>query len=119
VAHSTFADANNRRSSFSEPAFGVMYRRCQPLALKHKFKFKNKLYSLDAPIVSLCLSLFPWATLHHTKARLKLHTLLEHDGYLQAFVAVSPASEELDIKKVGFLHLHKGPIVVEGLGYTD
>jgi putative transposase len=36
-----------------------MYRRCQPLAPKHKFKFKNKLFSLDATVVSLCLALFP------------------------------------------------------------
>ena len=75
VARSTFADANNRRpASFFEALFGVMYRRCQPLAPKHKFKFKNKLYSLDATVVSLCLSLFPWAAFRRTKAGLKLHT---------------------------------------------
>jgi hypothetical protein len=119
VARSTFADANNRRpASFFEALFGVMYRRCQPLAPKHKFKFKNKLYSLDATVVSLCLSLFPWASFRRTKAGLKLHTLLDHDGYLPAFVAVSPAREP-DIKKARSLRLPKGSIVVEDLGYTD
>jgi hypothetical protein len=49
VARSTFADANNHRpASFFEALFGLMYRRCQPLAPKHKFRFKNKLFSLDA-----------------------------------------------------------------------
>ena len=119
VARSTFADANNRRpASFFEALFGVMYRRCQPLATKHKFKFKNKLYSMDATVVSLCLSLFPWASFRRTKAGLKLHTLLDHDGYLPAFVAVSPAREP-DIKKARSLRLPKGSIVVEDLGYTD
>jgi putative transposase len=119
VARSTFADANNRRpASFFEALFGVMYRRCQPLAPKHKFKFKNKLYSLDSTVVSLCLSLFPWASFRRTKAGLKLHTLLDHDGYLPAFVAVSPAREP-DIKKARSLRLPKGSIVVEDLGYTD
>jgi len=119
VARSTFADANNRRpASFFEGLFGLMYQRCQPLAPKHKFKFKNKLYSLDATVVSLCLSLFPWASFRRTKAGLKLHTLLDHDGYLPAFVAVSPAREP-DIKKARSLHLPKGSIVVEDLGYTD
>jgi hypothetical protein len=81
VARSTFADANKRQpASFFEVRFGVMYRRCQPLAPKHKFKFKNKLYSLDAMVVSLCLSLFPWASCRRTGAGLKLHTLLDHDG---------------------------------------
>jgi hypothetical protein len=65
VARSTFADANNRRpASFFEALFGLMYRRCQPLAPKHKFKFKNKLYSLDATVVeplpvALSLGFFP------------------------------------------------------------
>ena len=119
VARSTFADANNRRpASFFEALFGVMYRRCQPLAPKHKFKFKNKLFSLEATVVSLCLALFPWASFRRTKGGIKLHTLLDHDGYLPAFVAVSPAREP-DIKKARSLSLPKGSIVVEDLGYTD
>src|SRR5208337_4516448 len=53
-----------------------------------------------------------------TKGGLKLHTLFDHDGYLPAFVAVSPAREP-DIKKARSLRLPKGSIVVEDLGYTD
>ena len=119
VARSTFADANHQRpASLFEALFGLMYRRCQPLAPKHKFKFKNKLFSLDATVVSLCLTLFPWAAFRRTKGGIKLHTLLDHDGYLPAFVAVSPAREP-EIKKARSLSLPKGSIVVEDLGYTD
>ena len=119
VLRSTFADANNQRpASFYEALFSLMYRRCQPLTPKHKFKFKNKLFSLDATVVSLCLSLYPWASFRRTKGGIKLHTLLDHDGYLPAFVAVSPAREP-DIKKARSLSLPKGSIVVEDLGYTD
>ena len=119
VARSTFADANHQRpASLFEALFGLMYRRCQPLAPKHKFRFKNKLFSLDATVVSLCLTLFPWAAFRRTKGGIKLHTLLDHDGYLPAFVAVSPAREP-DIKKARSLSLPKGSIVVEDLGYTD
>jgi putative transposase len=119
VARSTFADANHQRpASLFEALFGLMYRRCQSLAPKHKFKFKNKLFSLDATVVSLCLTLFPWAAFRRTKGGIKLHTLLDHDGYLPAFVAVSPAREP-DIKKARSLSLPKGSIVVEDLGYTD
>ena len=119
VPRSTFADANNQRpASFYEALFSLMYRRCQPLTPKHKFKFKNKLFSLDATVVSLCLSLYPWASFRRTKGGIKLHTLLDHDGYLPAFVAVSPAREP-DIKKARSLSLPKGSIVVEDLGYTD
>jgi putative transposase len=119
VARSTFADANNRRpASFFEAVFALMYRRCQPLAPKHKFKFKNKLFSLDATVVSLCLSLFPWASFRRTKAGIKLHTLLDHGGYLPAFVSISPAREH-EVRKARSLGLPKGSIVVEDLGYTD
>ena len=119
VARSTFADANHQRpASFFEALFGLMYRRCQPLAPKHKFKFKNKLFSLDATVVSLCLALFPWAAFRRTKGGIKLHTLLDHDGYLPAFVAISPAREH-EVKKARSLSLPKGSIVVEDLGYTD
>jgi len=119
VARSTFADANNKRpASFFAALFAEMYRHCQPLAPKHKFKFKNKLYSLDATVVSLCLTLFPWASFRRTKAGVKLHTLLDHDGYLPAFVSLTPAREH-EIKKARALNLPKGSIVVEDLGYTD
>jgi hypothetical protein len=119
VPRSTFADANNKRpASFFAALFAAMYRRCQPVAPKHKFKFKNKLYSLDATTVSLCLSLFPWASFRRTKAGVKLHTLLDHDGYLPAFVAITPAKEH-EIKKARALNLPTGSIVVEDLGYTD
>ena len=119
VARSTFADANNHRpASFFEALFGLMYLRCQPLAPKHKFRFKNKLFSLDATVVSLCLSLFPWARFRRTKGGIKLHTLLDHDGYLPAFVAISEAREH-EVQRARSLHLPKGSIVVEDMGYTD
>ena len=119
VARSTFADANSQRpASFFEALFTLMYRRCQPLAPKHKFRFKNKLFSLDATVVSLCLSLFPWARFRRTKGGIKLHTLLDHDGYLPAFVAISPAREH-EVQRARSLSLPKGSIVVEDMGYTD
>jgi Transposase DDE domain/Domain of unknown function (DUF4372) len=119
VARSTFADANSQRpASFFEALFASMYRRCQPLAPKHKFRFKNKLFSLDATVVSLCLSLFPWARFRRTKGGIKLHTLLDHDGYLPAFVAISPAREH-EVQRARSLRLPKGSIVVEDMGYAD
>lgn len=119
VARSTFADANSQRpASFFEALFALMYRRCQPVAPRHKFRFKNKLFSLDATVVSLCLSLFPWARFRRTKGGIKLHTLLDHDGYLPAFMAISEAREH-EVQRARSLSLPKGSIVVEDMGYTD
>ena len=44
-----------------EALFAKLLVRCQSRAPKHQFKFKNKLYSLDASTIDLCLSVFPWA----------------------------------------------------------
>jgi putative transposase len=43
---------------------------------------------------------------------------MDHDGFLPAFVAISPAKEH-EIKQARALNLPKGSIVVEDLGYTD
>jgi hypothetical protein len=56
---------------------------CKGAALgRHKFRFTNKLLTLDSTTISLCLSLFPWAKFRRTKGAVKLHLLLDHDGYL-------------------------------------
>lgn len=119
VAKSTFADANNQRPyTFFEALFGELYRRCLPKAPGHKFSFKNKLFSLDSSVVDLCLTLFPWAKFRTTKAGIKLHTLLDHDGYLPAVVTVTEAKcHEVNMAKL--LQLPKGSIVVFDRGYVD
>lgn len=119
VARSTFADANNERPyAFFEALFGELFKRCSPKAPGHNFSFKNKLFSLDASVVDLCLTLFPWAKFRTTKGGIKLHTLLDHDGYLPAVVTVTEAKcHEVNIAKL--LQLPKGSIVVFDRGYID
>src|ERR1700674_1153764 len=45
-------------------------------ARKKKFRFKNKLLSLDSTTISLCLKLFPWAKFRRAKGGVKAHVLL-------------------------------------------
>jgi len=119
VSRSTFADANAKRpASFYEALFQKMYCRCQPLAPKHKFKFKNKLYSMDASVIDLALSVFPWAAFRRTKAAVKIHTVLDHAGYLPAFVSITDGKTH-EIKVARSINLPKGSIVVEDKAYTD
>ena len=63
--------------------------RAESPGKKRKFRFKNKLYSLDATTIDLCLSLFPWANFRQTKGAVKLHLLLDHDGYLPVFATIT------------------------------
>lgn len=117
VARSTFADANNSRPvGFFEDLFYEMCGLCRPHAPKHKFRFKSKLFSLDATTIKLCLSLFPWASFRQRKGGVKMHTLLDHDGYIPTFVTVTEARTH-ESRMVNALDLPKGSIVVFDKGY--
>ena len=79
VPRSTFADANNERPyAFFEALFGELYTRCLSQAPKHKFSFENKLLSLDASVIDLCLTLFPWAKFRTAKGGIKMHSVIDH-----------------------------------------
>ena len=119
VPRSTFADANNKRpASFYEALFEKVYQHCRMISPKHKFKFKNKLYSLDASTIDLSLGAFPWASFRRTKSAVKIHTLLDYAGYLPAFVAITDGKTH-ETKVAESINLDKGSIVVEDCAYTD
>jgi hypothetical protein len=119
VARSTFADANNTRpTGFFTDLFAEMYGLCRPHAPKHKFCFKCKLYSMDATTVSLCLSLFPWAAFRRNKGGVKINTVLDHDGYIPAFVDISRAKTH-ESRMAKSLSLPKGSIVTFDKGYIS
>jgi hypothetical protein len=119
VARATFADANNKRpASLYQALFEKLYRHCRMISPKHKFKFKNKLYSLDASVIDLSLGAFPWASFRRTKSAVKIHTLLDHSGYLTAFVSITDGKVH-ESKVAKSINLAKGSIVVEDRAYTD
>lgn len=85
---------------------------------KHKFRFKNKLLSLDSTTISLCLSLFPWAKFRTRKGAVKLHLLLDHEGYLPTFALITNGGKH-DVTMARQFPLAKGSIVAMDKGYTD
>jgi len=85
---------------------------------KKKFRFKNKLFSLDSSIVDLCLSLFPWAKFRQTKGAIKLHLLLDHDGYLPDFAVITDG-KAADVTTACHFALPAGSIVVVDRAYCD
>ena len=85
---------------------------------KHKFRFKNKLLSLDSTTISLCLSLFPWAKFRRTKGAAKLHLLLDHDGYLPTYAYISNGGKH-DVTIARKVPLAAGSIIAMDRGYND
>ena len=73
---STLSYANEHRPwEVYQDLFLLMLEQCRAAAniKKRRFKFKNKLLSLDATVIDLCLSLFPWADFRTTKGAVTLH----------------------------------------------
>jgi hypothetical protein len=119
VARSTLADANRARPvAFFKDLFTEMYALCRPHAPKHSFRFKSKLFSLDSTTISLCISLFPWASFRSKKGGIKIHTLLDHDGRIPAFATVTEAKTN-DCRLAKTLNLPGGSIVVFDKAYID
>lgn len=85
---------------------------------KKKFRFKNKLLSLDSTTIDLCLSLFPWANFRQTKGAVKLHLLLDHDGYLPEFAVITDG-KTTDVRTAYNFTLPPGSIIAVDRGYCD
>lgn len=119
VSRSSLARTNEKQPySLYEQLAGKLLAQCQGRAPRHGFRFKNKLYSLDASTIDLCLNVFPWAKFRTTKGALKLHVGLDHDGFLPTFLTITDGKTH-DITAARALQLPKGSIVVMDRGYTD
>ncbi|MDP3793135.1 MAG: IS4 family transposase, partial [Candidatus Uhrbacteria bacterium] len=101
VAKSTLADANtNRDCRIYEQLFYTLLARCRDLTPKHRFRFKNPLYSLDATVIDLCLASFPWAKFRARKGALKLHYQFDHSGELPVFLSITNGKKhEISVAK--------------------
>ncbi len=117
---STLAYANEHRPwSLYQELFLILLRRLQDQGIgKKKFRFKNKLVSLDSTIIDLSLSLFNWAHFRRTKGAIKLHLLLDHDGYLPTFAWITEG-KVADIQIARQMAFPPGTIVVDDRAYND
>ena len=119
VHRSTLAYANEHRThELFEKLFFNMLSKCQPLAPKHKFRFKNPINSIDATTIDLCLSLYDWAKFRTAKGAVKLHVKLNHSGYLPTFAIVTTGKVH-ETQVAPSIPLDKGDVAIFDRGYTD
>jgi len=118
---STLSYANNRRPwQLFEKVFYHLLSEADMLAAKQKrrFRFKNPLVSIDASTIDLCLSIFDWAKFRRAKGAVKLHLMLNHQGYLPGWAYISDGkTHEVNVAKK--LEFAPGTIVVMDRGYVD
>jgi hypothetical protein len=117
---STLAYANEHRpwEVFQDQFFALRHRCEQEARPGHKFRFKNKLVSLDSTTIGLCVSMFDWAHFQRAKGAVKLHLLLDHDGYLPKYAVITTGKKH-DITVARTLQFEAGTIVVIDKGYAD
>ena len=90
VCRSTLSDANTKRDyHIFEGLFYRLLARCKDLTPRHKFRFKNPLYTVDSTTIDLCLKMFPWAKFRKRKGAIKLHYRFDHAGELPDFLVVT------------------------------
>lgn len=118
-SRSTLAYANAHRPwQLYQEVFYQLLARCQAVAPGKKFRFKNKLLSLDATIIDLCAEMFPWATFRRTKGAVKLHFTLDHDGYLPTVLTITEGKRR-ETPVARQQHFAPGTILVLDRGYLD
>lgn len=119
-ARSSLSYANGHRpwQLFEKVFYGLFGIVASKAVGKKKFRFKNKLVSLDATVIDLCLSMYDWAKYRRTKGAVKLHLVLDHDGYLPCFGLITDG-KVADVKAAWQIPFAPGTIVVDDRGYND
>ena len=78
ISRSTIAYANENRDWRIYCDFAqILIHQARQLYANEDFglQLDETVYALDATIIDLCLSVFPWARYRKTKGAIKLHTL--------------------------------------------
>jgi DDE family transposase/uncharacterized protein DUF4372 len=123
-SRSTLAYANEHRPwQLYEAVFYQLLAKCQAVVAsrsgnQRKFRFKNKLLSLDATIIDLCASVFDWARFRRTKGAVKLHLLLDHDGYLPEYAVITEGKRH-EVRVARRMQFTPGTMLVFDRGYAD
>jgi hypothetical protein len=122
-ARATLAYANSHRPwQLFETVFQQLLTHCQQrlgvAKAGAKLGLPGKLLSLDATVIDLCAAVFDWAQFRTTKGAVKLHLLLDHDGYLPCYAVITEGKVH-EIQVARKLKLQRGTMLVFDRGYTD
>jgi len=121
VSRSTIAYANENRDWRIYCDFAqILIHQARHLYSNDDFglQLKETVYALDATIIDLCLSVFPWARFRKTKGGIKLHTLLDLKGSIPSFIAITEAGVH-EVNILDELIPEAGALYIMDRGYLD
>jgi hypothetical protein len=114
----SYANAHRPWQLSEKVFYGLFEKVAAKVSGKRKFRFKNKLVSIDSTVIDLCLSMYDWAKFRRTKGAVKLHLVLDHDGYLPSFGLITEGKVH-DVKAAHQMSFAAGTVVVDDRGYND
>ena len=119
-SRSTLSYANEHRPwQLYETVLGQLLSKCHGVAQGRKrFRFRNRLLSLDSTTIDLCLSLFDWARFVKAKGAIKVHLLLDHEGYLPSYAVITDGRVN-DVRVAQRLEFPADTVLVVDRGYLD
>lgn len=118
---STISYQNKNRDwhLFKDYYYKLLSQLGQQMNIKQsKFRIKSKIFLLDSSTISLCLSLFDWAKYKTAKGAVKMHTLLDYDGNLPAYVNITNG-KTADNKGAYDVPLLANSVIVADRYYND
>ena len=121
MSRNNLANTNEKRNwRIYEDFAQVLIKKARQLYADEDFgiTLENTVYALDATVIDLCLSLFPWAQHRRRKSAVKLHTLMDLKGSIPTFIRItSGAVHETTVFPT--IPLEASAIYVMDKGYTD
>jgi hypothetical protein len=121
VSRSTIADANENRDWRIYCDFAqILIHQARQLYSNDDFglQLQETVYALDATIIDLCLSVFPWARYRKSSGAIKLHTLLDLKGNIPSFIAITEGRVH-EVNILDELIPEAGAIYIMDRGYFD
>lgn len=121
ISRSTIADANEKRDwrIYADFAYLLIKEAKELYRDENLFEELNEtIYALDSTTIDLCLSLFPWAKFRATKSAIKMHTLLDLQNNIPAFISITDGSVH-DVNILDELITEIGAFYVIDRGYID
>ena len=115
----SYQNKNRDWQLFKDYYFKLLSQLGQQMNVKQsKFRIKSKIFLLDSSTISLCLSLFDWAKYKTNKGAVKMHTLLDYDGNLPAYVNITNG-KTADNKGAYDIPLLGNSVIVADRYYND
>ena len=121
VSRNTLAHANQVRDWRIYAEFAqVLIRRARELYAHEPFglELDQAIYALDATVIDLCLSLFPWAKFRRHKGAVKLHALLDLRGNIPTIVFITPGKVH-EVNLLDQIPIEAGAIYLLDRAYGD